>query len=253
MEFVKMQGLGNDFVVVAGPVDITPDDVVAWCDRRRGIGADGVLEVSPVESSRVRMRYWNADGGEAEMCGNGLRCVARFAVERGWVDSRSFTVITAIGALPVRVNEDGTVRAYVGKPMNGESMTVAGVELHTVNMGNPHAISWVDDPASAPVETVGPVVEKAAVFPSGTNVEFAHVLDTSRIDLRVWERGIGETLACGTGAVATAFLAHDQGKVGSRVAMQLRGGVLDVEIDDDGAWMQGPAETVFRGNIEKLS
>jgi diaminopimelate epimerase len=249
MDFVKMQGLGNDFVVIEGPADPSPEDIASWCDRRRGIGADGLLEVTPVDSSRVRMRYWNADGGAAEMCGNGLRCVARFAADRGWVDDDSFVVETAVGARPVRVNGDGSVRVLLGKPVSSGDVELEDVVVHTVDMGNPHAIQWVDDASSAPVESMGPEIATDASFPAGTNAEFAVVSGVDQIDLRVWERGVGETLACGTGAAATAFLAHEQGRVGDQVAINLLGGRLLVSLESEGAWIEGPAETVFSGRL----
>ncbi len=244
-----MEGLGNDFVVVEGPLDLSVETIAAWCDRRRGIGADGVLEVTPIDAGRVRMRYWNADGGEAEMCGNGLRCVARYALDRGWVESDAFIVETAVGPRPVRVNDGGSVRVLLGNPTTGPEVEVDGALIETVNMGNPHAINWVDDTRLAPVESRGAAVERAEPFPDGTNVEFAAVTGPDRIELRVWERGIGETLACGTGAAATAHLAHEKGLVGSTVAMELRGGVLLVDLADEGAWIEGPATTVFSGEI----
>jgi len=249
MEFVKMQGLGNDFVVVAGPVQLEAETVRSWCDRRLGIGADGVLEVTAVDAGTVRMRYWNADGNEAEMCGNGLRCVARYAVDHGWVDAPGFVVETAVGPRPVRIRSDGTVRAFLGEARVEGDVEVGGRKLTTVDLGNPHAIEWVDDPLKAPVETAGPVVETATVFPRGTNVEFARIASGDLIEVRVWERGVGETLACGTGAAATAFLAHHQGSVGDEVTMRLRGGDLLVSIDGDGTWITGPATTVFAGSI----
>ncbi len=153
MEFVKMEGLGNDFVVIAGPAEPSPADIAAWCDRRRGIGADGVLEVTHRDGTTVAMRYWNADGGAAEMCGNGLRCVARYAYERDWVDGRSFSVETEIGVLPVTVKEDGTVRAYLGVP-SADKLDLDGTTLDVADMGNPHTIIWVADVASAPVAEV---------------------------------------------------------------------------------------------------
>jgi diaminopimelate epimerase len=147
----------------------------------------------------------------------------------------------------VQINDDGSVRVLLGTPAGGDEVVIGDLLVHTVNLGNPHAISWVDDPDSAPVESVGPQVETAAVFPEGTNVEFASVVGANLIDLRVWERGVGETLACGTGAAATAFLAHRQGQVGSEVVMRLRGGDLKVELTEQGAWIEGPANTVFEG------
>lgn len=244
-----MQGLGNDFVVVAGPVQLEAEQIGSWCDRRRGIGADGVLEVTPLGTDSVRMRYWNADGSEAEMCGNGLRCVARYAADRGWVDSTSFVVETAVGPRPVLLEADGSVKAYLGEARLDGDLEWDGCRLQAVNLGNPHAIQWVDDPDLAPVETVGPDLETAPVFPGGTNAEFARIAAPDVIELRVWERGVGETLACGTGAAATAYLAHRQGKVGTEVTMRLRGGDLGVTIEGDGIWITGPAETVFTGSI----
>ena len=249
MEFVKMEGLGNDFVVIAGPADPYPQEIAEWCDRRRGIGADGVLAVTRLSGTRIRMRYWNADGGAAEMCGNGLRCVARYAYDNGLVDDVSFTVETPVGMRPVHIRPDGSVRAFLGKPSSGRELEIDGRTLHTVEIGNPHAISWVDDPNTAPVREVGPILETADPFPHGTNVEFATISGPNRIDVRVWERGVGETLACGTGAAATAYLAHEQGYVDASVSMRLRGGTLQVDLDDDGVWIEGPANTVYRGEI----
>ncbi len=241
-----MEGLGNDFIVIEGPADPSPTQMSSWCDRRRGIGADGVLEVTPIDAGTVRMRYWNADGGEAEMCGNGLRCVARYAADRGWVNGDSFTVETAVGPRPVHLTRDG-VRVLLGIPSLGSPHQIGELALHSVDMGNPHAITWVEDPEAAPVEQAGSAIETAAQFPHGTNVEFAAVTDDDQIEVRVWERGVGETLACGTGAAATAFLAHAQGLVGPTVLMRLRGGPLRVDLTDQGAWIEGPANTVFEG------
>jgi len=249
MKFVKMEGLGNDFVVIEGPADPYPQEIATWCDRRRGIGADGVLEVTRINGGRVRMRYWNADGGAAEMCGNGLRCVARHAYDRGWVDSESFTVETAVGPRAVKINADGSVRAFLGTAALGAEVKLAGITVHTVDMGNPHAISWVDDVNVAPVREVGPLLETGDQFPDGTNVEFATISGPNRIDLRVWERGVGETLACGTGAAATAYLAHEQGYVGTSVAIRLRGGELRVDLDDGDVWIEGPANIVYEGVV----
>ena len=158
-----------------------------------------------------------------------------------------FVVETAVGPRQVQVNEDGSVRAFLGTPSSGEALTVAGIDLHTVDIGNPHAIHWVEDTQEAHVQTLGPRIECADAFPAGTNVEFASIVDSDEIELRVWERGVGETLACGTGAAATAFLAHEQGRVGSAVTLRLLGGTLQVELAADGAWIEGPAETVFSG------
>ena len=244
-----MQGLGNDFVVVEGPYAVEPSDVQAWCDRRRGIGADGVLEVTPLGEGKVGMRYWNADGGAAEMCGNGLRCVAVLAWMREMVPEPDFVVVTAAGERPVSVRLDGTVRALLGAvSTDGDATEWEGALVHPVRMDNPHAVVWVDDPAKAPVATLGPQIE--AMAPEGVNVEFATVLAPDRIRLRVWERGVGETLACGTGAAATAYLAFHQGIAGHRITVELPGGELLVDLDGNQAWIEGPAEAVFVGSFD---
>jgi diaminopimelate epimerase len=249
MEFVKMEGLGNDFVVVAGPFHPEAADVARWCDRRRGIGADGILAVSPVAERRVRMQYWNADGSAAEMCGNGLRCVARYAVDRGLAPGPDLVVLTAVGERPATVRPDGTVRAFLGSVSTGADVELAGYDLLTVSVGNPHAVAFVDDCYAVPVGAVGPIVEGDPEFPQRTNVEFATVSSRDRIDLRVWERGVGETLACGTGAVAAAAAAGSRGLVDDTVTVLLPGGPLRVEIVEGEAWIEGPATVVFEGTI----
>ena len=251
MEFVKMEGLGNDFIVVEGPQDIDPGDVASWCARREGVGADGVLVVTPLDPKTVEMRYWNADGGAAEMCGNGLRCVARLAKERGWVAADSFVVESAVGAHPVTVLDDHMVRAFVGRPhqFRTESLTVAGYSVVPVGVGNPHAVLIVEDVDTAPVAEAGPRIEQDPMFPGGTNVEFVQVVDRERIRVRVWERGVGETPASGTGATAAAFVAHQKELAATVLTVELRGGELEITLDDAGAWMVGPARRVFSGTL----
>jgi diaminopimelate epimerase len=245
MEFVKMEGLGNDFVVVDGPHRPSAAEVAAWCDRRLGIGADGVLVVTGGDP--VRMDYWNADGSAAEMCGNGLRCVARYAVDRGLVSEPEFVVQTAVGPRHVVVGAD-RVRAEIGPVQVGErGVEIAGYRLMPVDVGNPHAVAFVADCYSVPLPAAGPLVETDPAFPGGVNAEFATVIDQGHIALRVWERGAGETLACGTGAVAATAAARAGGLVGDAVTVHLPGGDLAVEIVGDVAWIEGPARTVFRG------
>jgi len=251
MDFVKMHGLGNDFIVIDGPFEPTSEQITAWCDRRRGVGADGVLVVSPLEDGLIGMEYWNADGSAAEMCGNGLRCVARHAVDAGMASGPDFVVQTAVGRRPVVVREDGTVRAFLGEvtPADAGSLDVAGYHLEPIRVGNPHAVAFVADCYSAPVEAVGPIVEGDPHFPERTNVEFATIVSSNRIALRVWERGVGETLACGTGAAATAAVAHRDGLADARVTVELPGGPLIVEVTPEGVWIEGPAEGAFSGSL----
>ncbi len=247
MKFLKMEGLGNDFVVLDGPRDVSAAEVVAWCDRRRGIGADGVLVVTQLGEERVRMEYWNADGSPAEMCGNGLRCVARLAHDRGWVVGDMFNVVTPTGEREARIGPDVTVQLGVPEPADREELEIAGTTVRPIGIGNPHAVVFVDDPSTMPVDEVGPRVGTDPVFPEGTNVEFAAVRAQNLIELRVWERGVGETQACGSGAAAAAAVAHRLGRVGSETIVRLPGGDLVVTLDDRGAWLTGPANYVFEG------
>lgn len=247
MEFVKMEGLGNDFVVLAGPLAPAPAEVAALCDRRRGVGADGVLVVS--SEAGVAMEYWNADGTPAEMCGNGLRCVARYAADRGLSTSSDFVVQTAVGERKVSLRDDGTVRAQLGAPtdLGVPPFEMAGYRVHPISVGNPHAVIFVDDCYATPVSAVGPLVEGDPHFTDRVNVEFATVTGRATMALRVWERGVGETLACGSGAAAAVAVAVNEDRVAARTTVLLPGGPLLVEIAADGAWIEGPANYVFEG------
>jgi diaminopimelate epimerase len=244
MRFTKMEGLGNDFVVLTDDVEVTPKLVRLLCDRHFGIGADGVLQVGLTNGSVV-MNYWNADGGEAEMCGNGLRCVARFAYEREMVPTRSFTIVTAVGER--RVEALTEPRVELGPAAVGESFVWNGLTFYAATVGNPHAVTVVDDPEKVDVVRIGP--ELQTVTPGGVNVEFV-AIEPESIRMRVWERGVGETLACGSGMVAAAAVAHGLGLVAARVEVEVPGGRGTVEIEPDTSWLSGPARTVFVGEIE---
>lgn len=248
MKFLKMEGLGNDFVVLEGPREVRADQVTAWCDRRRGIGADGVLVVTPLAEDRVRMEYWNADGSPAEMCGNGLRCVARLAHDRGWVTADVFTVETAVGAREARIGPQTTVQVGVPEGLEQGPVEIAGVVAQRVDVGNPHAVVFVEDPADLAVDDLGSRLGTDALFPNGANIEFAAVRGENLIELRVWERGVGETLACGSGAAAAVAVAHGLGRVGPTATVRLPGGDLVVTLDERGAWLTGPANYVFEGD-----
>jgi diaminopimelate epimerase len=239
--FTKMQGLGNDFIVVEGPAAFTTEEIAELCDRRFGIGADGILVVTRIDP--VRMEYWNADGSAAEMCGNGLRCVARFVYDRGWVEDRNFAVSTPLGARGARVGEDG-IEVELGRVIVGGTETIAGRPFTLVDVGNPHAVTFVDDPGEVDVAGIGSGIQ--ASFDSGANVEFARV-DDAGITMRVWERGVGETLACGTGMAAVVAAA--QGLDSGPVRVEVPGGQATVRLRDGVAWIKGPAEYSFRGSV----
>jgi diaminopimelate epimerase len=244
-EFTKMQGLGNDFVVLEGPGRPAAEDVIRLCDRRFGVGADGVLVVT--KGSPVIMDYWNADGSAAEMCGNGLRCVARFAFDRGWASDPEFEVDTPSGVRKVRVGEV-TIEAEIG-PVRIEGVeTVDGDVYRLVDTGNPHAVRVVDDPDDVDVPVVGPMVAREAGFDAGCNVEFI-AIEGDRVRMRVWERGVGETLACGTGMVAAGVVALD-GNDGT-IHVDVPGGSGQVIVENGVGWLVGPAEYSFTGIFDQ--
>ena len=244
MNFTKMEGLGNDFVVFEGPFVPSAEDIERMCDRRRGIGADGILVVTPLDGRRVRMEYWNADGSPAEMCGNGLRCVALFATRRGFVEGSEFTVQTAVGPRSVRL-EDGEITVELGPVETRARREVEGTLLREVSVGNPHAVVQVEDPAGVRVGDIGPRIE--AAFAEGANVEFMTVRAPGVLEVRVWERGVGETLACGTGAAAAVGAACAEGLVAEDATVRLPGGDLGVHLENGVAWITGPARSVFEG------
>ena len=245
LDFTKMQGLGNDFLVVEGPIDLETDEVSWLCDRRFGVGADGVLAVSRADP--IRMDYWNADGSRAEMCGNGLRCAARYAYDRGWAPDRNYAIRTPVGERGVRVLDEW-VEAEIGRPAVVGHTTIEDERYHLIDVGNPHAVVLVDDPELAEVTTIGPRVERDPQFPRGTNVEFVDVVD-GRVVMRVWERGVGETTACGTGMVAAAFVASKTHKLEGVISVDVPGGRGEVELRDGVAWLRGPADYSFRGSV----
>jgi diaminopimelate epimerase len=280
VRFTKMQGLGNDFVMVDGFDEEHLEESLLGglarrvCDRHFGVGADGLILALPSDKADFRMRLINADGSEAEHCGNGIRCVAKMVYDRRHTRANRITVET-IGRInvlnlstrdgkvdSVRVDMSEPVFAREQIPMLGapgteaidERIQVDGSTLAftAVSMGNPHAVTFVDDPDTFPVEHLGPMVERHHVFPRRTNVEFIQVLAPNELKMRVWERGAGETLACGTGACASVVAAARTGRAGRKATVHLRGGDLQIEWSDDGhVYMTGPAVTVFEGEFEE--
>lgn len=279
LEFTKMHGLGNDFIVIEDfddELDFAPQAVEWFCDRNFGVGADGLILVRSATDTDADffMLYYNADGRTAEMCGNGIRCFAKYVADHELLPpaSAGVRVQTLGGVRPISFSrdEEGLVAeatvdmgapvlepASIPVDLAGQSVlehpieTAEGVfAITAVSMGNPHAIIWVADVEAAPVHSVGPLIETHPLFPARTNVEFAEVVSADRIRLRVWERGVGETLACGTGACATAVAGALTGRTDREVTIELPGGELQVRWDAEGiVYMTGPATEVFRGSI----
>lgn len=269
--FTKLHGNGNDFILIdemAGTV--IPDDMkaqfaVSYCDRRFGIGGDGVLFISPSDIADVRMRLFQPDASEAEMCGNGIRCLAKYAFDNNYTKTKLFKVETLAGVLTVRAGYDNEgnfsatidmgVPAYdaASIPATGSGDFVAEIEGMTVyaaNTGVPHAVIFVDDVEALDLDAVAPKIRHNSVFPKGTNVNFVQVTGPSAITIRTFERGVeGETLSCGTGSTASALISAKIGKVsGDVVHVDTVGGPLDIGVGAR-ATMTGPAETVFVGEI----
>ena len=261
LPFAKMHGAGNDFVVLdctARPFRLSASQVRALADRHLGVGFDQLLVVERPGSPGADFRYriFNADGGEVEQCGNGARCFVRFVHEKGLTQKREITVETRGGLIRPRLEGDGEVSVEMGKPVPGgeEALEIDGrkVPLALVSMGNPHAVQIVADVRSAPVTTQGPLIERHARFPQGVNAGYLQVLGRHSARLRVWERGAGETLSCGTGACAAAVVAISKGLVSSPVEIETRGGTLTIAWagGDNAVTMKGPAAMVFEGTVE---
>ncbi|MDD5615485.1 MAG: diaminopimelate epimerase [Candidatus Methanoperedens sp.] len=266
--FTKLHGNGNDFILIDEyREEIIPEIekssfAIKYCDRRFGIGADGVLYLEVSDSADIGMRIFNADGSEAEMCGNGIRCLVRYALDKGYIKEAA-RVETLAGVLSItsRVADGIWIMVNMGKPEfareklpakgTGEFIQVNmhGYEVSAVNTGVPHAVIFVDS-LDDTLFADAPKIRYDAMFPKGTNVNFARVDSNNEISVRTYERGVeGETLSCGTGSVACAVVAHKLGKTGDRVKVNTKGGELVITIKDDAAFMDGQAELVFKGTI----
>jgi len=272
-----MQGAGNDFVVVDGAKEQIPEDSLPGvaqraCDRHFGVGGDGLILVLSSRVANFRMRIFNSDGSEAEMCGNGIRCFAKYVFDRKMHEDVVMTVETLAGIKTLKLNAAGgkvqTVRVDMGEPrllrseipMRGDAKTrviseplrVGGkkIEVTCVSMGNPHCVTFVDDVEHYPVEKMGPQIENHPSFPARTNVEFAEVISPQEIRVRTWERGCGETLACGTGSCASVVAASLNDRASRRATVHLLGGDLLIEwAGDNRLFMTGPAEELFEGKL----
>ena len=262
MHFTKMQGLGNDYLYIYGEVpEDAPSLSVRLSDRHFGPGSDGMIWISPSESADFRMRIFNADGSEARMCGNGIRCVGKYVYDKGYTDKTRLTVETLAGQRTLELYAPGgkvkTVTVDMGRALVSPEMRLeadgAEVLCTPVDVGNPHAVSFVEDAEAAPLYTLGPKLEKHPAFPGGVNAEFVQVREKNRLRMRVWERGSGVTLACGTGACASAAAAVSRGycEAGMPIRVELDGGVLSVEVGRQGDLrMTGPCEFVYEGDVE---
>jgi diaminopimelate epimerase len=273
LRFAKMHGLGNDFVMIDGlnqDVRLDPERVRRLADRRFGVGCDQVLIVERPSGPGIDFRYriFNSDGGEVEQCGNGARCFARFVRDRGLTDKSEIAVETLGGVIYPRIEPDGHVTVNMGVPRfePGEIPFVAAgrqlihdldvngqaVAVTVVSMGNPHAVQLVADVDAAPVKRQGPKIENHPRFPKRVNAGYMQVVDRTRVRVRVWERGTGETLACGTGACAAVVAGRLRGLLDEEVAVEVRGGTLRVSWRGEGepVMMTGPAVHVFEGEID---
>ncbi|MDL1864349.1 diaminopimelate epimerase [Betaproteobacteria bacterium PRO5] len=272
LKFTKMHGLGNDFIVIDAinqSVSLDPATIRRWADRHFGIGFDQLLVVEkPGESGDFRYRIFNADGGEVEQCGNGARCFARFVRDHDLTRKNTIRVETACGIIMPTVEENGEVSVDMGIPRfdparipfiaQEHALTYPlnvndrEIEISVVSMGNPHAVQIVPDIDLAPVTSEGPAIESHPLFPEKVNAGYMQIVDRTHIRLRVFERGTGETLACGTGACAAAVSGISRGLLDSEVQVAMRGGNLRIrwEGEDQPVWMTGPAISVFEGTID---
>ncbi len=278
MKFTKMQGCGNDYVYINGVTEVIaqekkPEVVRFLSDRHFGIGGDGAIFINTSDVADFEMEMYNADGTRSEMCGNGIRCVAKFVYDKRLTDKKNISIVSAgqIKYLDLTVNDDDLVemvKVNMGSPilvpkdvpvaLEGESavdvpILVQGKEyrMTCVSMGNPHAVLFVDDVLNMDLEAIGPDFENHKVFPNRTNTEFVQIVDRKHVKMRVWERGTGETLACGTGCCATAVACVLNGLTDTEVEVEVLGGKIQIQWDRENnlVYMTGPATTVFEGEI----
>jgi diaminopimelate epimerase len=257
MRFTKMHGVGNDFII------LDPDEVAGValpelarraCDRHFGVGADGILVPAPSEAADLRMIYLNSDGSASEMCGNGIRCLARYAKDRGLVEGPALTVETGAGVKKVVLLGDGSSRVDMGPPALAPEVELHGFRFLRVSMGNPHVVAFLgseEEVGALDLRRIGPPVENDALFPERTNVEFVHIRGEHEVRMRIWERGSGETLASGSGSCAAAVAAMWRGLTKSPVRVVADGGSVEIDWGGDGesVYMTGPAEYVCEGEL----
>ncbi len=262
MQFTKMHGLGNDYIYLDTTKTVPenlPELAKRWSDRHCGIGADGLICVGASSSADFRMTIFNADGSQAEMCGNGIRCLAKFVYDKGMTDKKCLAIETLAGVRELQIRTVGErvsgVDVDMGIPristpiqidVKGETHT-----LYPVCVGNPHGVIFCRNPENLDLQEIGPAVEHCGIFPDGLNAEFVEVRSPESLSMRVWERGSGETMACGTGACAALVAAADNQFCGRAATVQLPGGALNIRWDERSGhiMMSGPAVTVYEGTI----
>lgn len=267
IKFEKWQGLGNDFIIMeetAGECsNLTPDLAKKMCDRNFGIGADGIFCVSkPTGNADIAWKFYNSDGSVAQMCGNGIRCFAKYVLKKGYVEKQKFSVETLAGIIIPEILENGKVKVDMGKPFlkadeipvnssTPQNFTVAGFDAIAVGMGNPHCVIFSDDDTEKQALEFGRTIELDPIFPEKTNVEFVKIISKNEIQADVWERGCGITLACGTGACAATVAGIINGLLDNKVKVNLPGGQLQIEYNNgENVYMTGDATKVFEGIIE---
>mgnify|MGYP001671300294 FL=1 len=274
MDFVKMHGLGNDFVFIEDKTGQDKDFTAlarAMCNRHTGIGADGLIVIVDSRVADVRMRIINSDGSEAEMCGNGIRCFAKYVYDNGIIEKKRFTVETPAGIMEPEItvgadNKAELITINMGRPsFNRSEIPMEGADGRVLNedlcvnganwkitsllMGVPHTVTYVDDVDTVDIEKIGPLFEKHEAFPKHTNINFAQQMDDRTVKVRTWERGAGATLACGTGSCSVAVASFLNGRTGRKVDIQLPLGTLHIEYreEDGNVYMTGPAAVSFTG------
>lgn len=283
MKFTKMEGCANDYIYVYTGTESVPDEqksslAIRLSDRHTGIGSDGLIFINPTDKADFEMEMYNSDGSLGAMCGNGIRCVGKYVYDRGLIDRTEFDILTGSGIKRITLKTENGIAVgatvNMGQPIreaskipvviNGcdDSDPVVSIPLDIngttynitcVSMGNPHCVIFMDqDVKTLKIEDIGPLVEHHVIFPDRVNTEFVNVVDREHLIMRVWERGAGETMACGTGACATAVAAVMNNLSDRRVKVSLLGGDLDIEwrASDDNVYMTGPAKTVFEGEVE---
>lgn len=265
--FCKMHGTGNDFVLIdcmENKFEYSLDVLAKYlCDRNYGVGADGIILVDESEVADFKMRIFNQDGTEAEMCGNGIRCFAKYVFEKNKTDKTEFTIETLAGIKEIKLELENqkvmNITVNMGKPVLDNINYIIEIDekqyqVHPIGMGNPHAVCFVKNVHDFDVQKIGPILENYKYFPNKTNVEFVEILDEENIKVRVWERGVGETKACGTGACASSMIAIHEKFTKDKVKVNLKGGKLEIDYDKktDTIYLKGSAEMVFEGEIEMM-